>query len=155
MVYQYLLTKSIKSVKFFSICCGGSLRMRSKAQSNCWSVYKQEIKECLDFSRDKNIRHMQQVFCTLAMKRCVGSGGRGWGACKVFTSIGGRHYEPRRNTRCLSELSAARSFIYHQCGIIQEIAPCQHLSMEGEMALRCKTSTLIQDKAERPPLPTL
>lgn len=33
------LTRSIKSVKFFSICWGGSLLIKSKAQSSCWSDY--------------------------------------------------------------------------------------------------------------------
>ena len=31
-------TRSMRSERFFSICCGGKRRIKSKAQSNCWSV---------------------------------------------------------------------------------------------------------------------
>jgi hypothetical protein len=31
-------TRSIRSLRFFSICCGGSRLIRSKAQSSCWSL---------------------------------------------------------------------------------------------------------------------
>lgn len=31
------LTKSIRSERFFSICCGGSRLIKSSAQSSCWS----------------------------------------------------------------------------------------------------------------------
>lgn len=34
----YKLTKSIKSLRFFSICWGGRRRIKSNAQSNCRSV---------------------------------------------------------------------------------------------------------------------
>lgn len=35
-----LLTISIRSLKFFSICWGGNLRIKSNAQSSCCSVCK-------------------------------------------------------------------------------------------------------------------
>lgn len=41
------LTRSIKSLRFFSICCGGNLLIRSRAQSNCCSVCKGEKKRLL------------------------------------------------------------------------------------------------------------
>lgn len=31
-------TRSIRSLRFFSICCGGRRLIKSKAQSSCWSL---------------------------------------------------------------------------------------------------------------------
>ena len=39
----YALTKSIKSLRFFSICWGGSRLIKSNAQSSCLSVWKRKI----------------------------------------------------------------------------------------------------------------
>ena len=39
-----VLTRSMRSERFFSICCGGSLLIKSSAQSNCWS--------CLDWREE-------------------------------------------------------------------------------------------------------
>jgi len=33
-----ILTKSMRSLRFFSICCGGRRLIKSKAQSSCWSL---------------------------------------------------------------------------------------------------------------------
>lgn len=33
-----VLTKSMRSLRFFSICCGGRRLIKSKAQSSCWSL---------------------------------------------------------------------------------------------------------------------
>ena len=43
-----VLTRSMRSERFFSICCGGSLLIKSSAQSSCWS--------CLDWRGDRGER---------------------------------------------------------------------------------------------------
>lgn len=35
---QAVLTRSMRSLRFFSICCGGRRLIKSKAQSSCWSL---------------------------------------------------------------------------------------------------------------------
>ncbi len=62
---EFNLTKSIKSVKFFSICCGGSLRIKSSAQSSCWSVCNEEPSEQKPFSHIQNFQHTHlPTWCT-------------------------------------------------------------------------------------------
>ena len=42
----------MRSERFFSICCGGSLLIKSRAQSSCWS--------CLDWRGDRGERKREE-----------------------------------------------------------------------------------------------
>lgn len=54
-----VLTKSMRSLRFFSICCGGRRLIKSKAQSSCWSL-----------CRNKNIPLSQ--YAQISTKSCEG-----------------------------------------------------------------------------------